>query len=161
MLVSSETLPEAHPASRAAHQCGPVRSEGSALRIRFVALAGFLTVFVACSSQDPDSRPSVMTHALEGMEGCLACHNVGAVAAVPDIPPNHAERGNETCLWCHSPTAAIQTAEPTALLHAVEGMTQCLLCHAVGTMEGVPDVPADHEGQPNESCLWCHSPSET
>ena len=31
------------------------------------------------------------------------------------------------------------------------------MCHAVGVMPPVPDVPASHEGRANETCLWCHA----
>ena len=34
----------------------------------------------------------------------------------------------------------------------------CMMCHAAGVMEPVPDIPAEsHEGRGNETCLWCHT----
>ncbi|MFH1764635.1 MAG: hypothetical protein ABIF09_10625 [Gemmatimonadota bacterium] len=45
-----------------------------------------------------------------------------------------------------------------AVSHDVEGKANCIMCHAVGVMEPVPDVPASHEGRANESCMMCHAP---
>ena len=44
-----------------------------------------------------------------------------------------------------------------AMSHDAAGKDNCMLCHAVGVMPPVPDVPADHEGRGNDSCLWCHA----
>lgn len=45
-----------------------------------------------------------------------------------------------------------------AMAHEVEGKENCMMCHAIGVMPPVPDVPADHEGRGNETCVWCHAP---
>jgi len=45
-----------------------------------------------------------------------------------------------------------------AMSHDPAGKDNCLMCHAVGVMEPVPDVPASHEGRTNGQCLWCHAP---
>jgi hypothetical protein len=42
--------------------------------------------------------------------------------------------------------------------HDLAGKENCMMCHAVGVMEPVPDVPASHEGRANETCVWCHAP---
>jgi len=51
-----------------------------------------------------------------------------------------------------------QTKSP-AVTHDVEGKANCLMCHAPGVMEPVPDVPADHEGRTIETCMMCHAPT--
>ena len=45
-----------------------------------------------------------------------------------------------------------------AMPHDGAGKENCLMCHAVGVMPPVPDVPASHEGRVSEQCLWCHTP---
>ena len=44
-----------------------------------------------------------------------------------------------------------------AMSHDAAGKENCMMCHAVGVMEPVPDVPASHEGRAVETCLWCHA----
>jgi len=44
-----------------------------------------------------------------------------------------------------------------AMSHDAAGKENCMMCHAVGVMPPVPDVPASHEGRGNETCLWCHA----
>jgi hypothetical protein len=44
-----------------------------------------------------------------------------------------------------------------AVSHDVEGKANCLMCHAAGVMEPVPDVPASHAGRAVETCMWCHA----
>lgn len=44
-----------------------------------------------------------------------------------------------------------------AMSHDVAGKENCMMCHAIGVMPPVPDVPANHEGRGNETCLWCHA----
>ncbi len=46
-----------------------------------------------------------------------------------------------------------------AMAHDAAGKENCMMCHAVGVMPPVPDVPADHEGRVNEQCGWCHTPN--
>lgn len=53
---------------------------------------------------------------------------------------------------------AAQTKAP-AVTHDVEGKANCLMCHAPGVMEPVPDVPASHEGRTVETCMMCHAPT--
>lgn len=45
-----------------------------------------------------------------------------------------------------------------AVSHDLEGKANCLMCHAVGVMPPVPDVPASHEGRTVETCMMCHAP---
>ena len=44
-----------------------------------------------------------------------------------------------------------------AMSHDAAGKDNCMMCHAVGVMPPVPDVPANHEGRGSDSCLWCHA----
>ncbi len=55
-----------------------------------------------------------------------------------------------------SPAAAQGT--PPAMTHDLQGKDNCMMCHAVGVMEAIPDVPADHEGRAVDTCLMCHAP---
>lgn len=41
--------------------------------------------------------------------------------------------------------------------HDLAGKENCMMCHAIGIMPPVPDVPADHRGRGNETCQWCHA----
>lgn len=62
-----------------------------------------------------------------------------------------------------APRAAAQQAQPKAaakppaVQHDLEGRAQCLMCHAAGVMEAVPDVPATHKSYTEQACLWCHA----
>ncbi len=51
-----------------------------------------------------------------------------------------------------------QEAKPKAVSHSVEGRDNCMMCHS-GAMQGVPGVPASHEGRANETCMLCHGPN--
>jgi hypothetical protein len=44
-----------------------------------------------------------------------------------------------------------------AMSHDLAGKENCMMCHAAGVMEPVPDIPASHEGRAVETCLWCHA----
>ncbi|MDH3457278.1 MAG: nitrate reductase cytochrome c-type subunit [Gemmatimonadota bacterium] len=50
-----------------------------------------------------------------------------------------------------------EAKKPPVVPHAVEGQTQCLMCHKAGVMEAVPDAPANHAERVNETCLLCHA----
>lgn len=54
--------------------------------------------------------------------------------------------------------AQAPAARPPAVRHDLTGRDQCLMCHAPGIMEPVPDVPSSHADRPNAVCLWCHAP---
>lgn len=105
------------------------------------------------------TKPPAVQHDLAGRDNCLMCHTPGAMEPVPDVPANHDGRPNEACLWCHAADAEIQTADPPAISHALEGRDNCLMCHTAGAMEPVPDVPAKHEGIGNQYCRLCHQPA--
>lgn len=47
-------------------------------------------------------------------------------------------------------------AQPVAVRHHLVGRHDCLMCHRVGAIEVVPDVPATHADRPSDTCLWCH-----
>ncbi|MFQ6001219.1 MAG: cytochrome c3 family protein [Anaerolineae bacterium] len=42
--------------------------------------------------------------------------------------------------------------------HPLEGREACLACHEAG-VGGATQIPTDHVGRPNESCITCHSPT--
>ena len=131
------------------------------MRIWTIACMGLLAGLLEpppIAAQEAEARPSVVSHALQGMTACQTCHTAGVMPAVPDTPEStHVGRGDETCLWCHAPDASVQTATPSAVSHGLEGQGNCLLCHG-GTMGGISAVPEDHGPFPNTSCLWCHTP---
>ena len=60
--------------------------------------------------------------------------------------------------------SAAAQEKPSVMAHDAAGKENCMMCHAAGVMEPVPDAPASHEGRGNDTCLWCHaadSPMQT
>jgi hypothetical protein len=49
---------------------------------------------------------------------------------------------------------------PPQIPHPLEGRATCLGCHEDGLL-GADEVPADHAGRTNETCLSCHQPAMT
>jgi hypothetical protein len=101
-------------------------------------------------------RPMPVPHDLAGRDDCLMCHQVGAMDAVTEVPPSHADRANKTCMWCHGADSPLQTTDPALILHDLAGRDDCLMCHAPGAMEGVTETPANHEGRESSDCMMCH-----
>ncbi|MEW6033418.1 MAG: NapC/NirT family cytochrome c [Chloroflexota bacterium] len=89
-------------------------------------------------------------HTIEGTSDCLRCHGSGAFKA---FPANHAGRGNETCSQCHSLSPNPRPLTGTRIPHRIEGRSDCLLCHASGSLK---PFPADHAGRSNDTCVLCH-----
>ena len=112
----------------------------------------------ALAQEAAATKPPVVAHELEGRDECLMCHS-GAMEGIPAVPANHEGRPNSACLWCHAEDAAIQAVEAAVIAHELEGRDECGMCHTSG-MEGIPQAPSDHEGRPNDSCVWCHEVSE-
>ena len=54
--------------------------------------------------------------------------------------------------------AVAQNLKPRPVLHDLAGRDNCLMCHEVGAMEPVTDVPESHAGWESATCLWCHAP---
>lgn len=106
-------------------------------------------------------RPAPVPHDLAGRDSCLMCHQVGAMEAVTDITPNHADWANITCLWCHATDSPMLTIDPPVIPHITAGRDDCLMCHAPGAMEPVTDTPPSHEGRQSEHCRMCHMPAES
>ncbi len=121
-----------------------------------LATVGLLAAF---AWQQGWTTPPAMSHSAEGRDDCMMCHKAGAMEPVPDAPANHVDRPSEICLMCHAPDAAVQTTAPVAVPHSLEGRDDCLMCHTVGAMEPVPDVPEDHAGMENAYCTLCHQPA--
>jgi hypothetical protein len=57
--------------------------------------------------------------------------------------------------WAAPASAQMEGIMPVS--HDTEGRDACLMCHAPGAMEPIPDVPASHEGRTEAVCLWCHA----
>lgn len=101
--------------------------------------------------------PVAVEHEIKDPGKCLACHKTGMMDA-PVVPDTHMDRPDATCMWCHGPEAEVQTTEPAAMGHELDGKHTCLQCHRGGVDEEAPDVPASHEGRTDEYCTLCHSP---
>ncbi len=125
---------------------------------RVISLFGVLCLMgLTFGSLRAQEKPPVTAHDLEGRETCLMCHAPEVMPAAPDVPENHEGRANETCQWCHAADSPMQTTGAKQTSHDLEGKDNCLMCHAPGVMEPVPDAPESHEGRGIETCLWCHT----
>ena len=107
-------------------------------------------------AQQAPTKPPVMKHAAAGRQNCLMCHNRGVMPAVPDVPENHANRPVEACQWCHAADAVMQSKTAPVVTHVSAGREKCMMCHNIGVMEAVPDVPADHKDRAENLCSLCH-----
>ncbi|HWP36203.1 MAG TPA: hypothetical protein VNL18_01495 [Gemmatimonadales bacterium] len=129
-----------------------------------LALVAAATTMIAGSvtaqTPTPAAKPPAMKHAAAGREKCMMCHAKGVMEAVPDAPASHgADWPVEACGWCHAPDAAMQSKTPPVMPHTAAGRDKCLMCHNVGVMEAVPDVPADHKARAETTCKLCHQPA--
>jgi hypothetical protein len=115
----------------------------------FAGLVVFVALLVVAASAyglTLQEFPAV-PHPAEGLEDCLACHDLEQEYAFPE---DHGGRGNELCLACHE----VDASESIPVVpHDTEGREDCLVCHATGSIE---PFPADHEGRESASCLACH-----
>lgn len=98
-------------------------------------------------------------------ESCGTCHK--EVIARPDKFPQidiDTHGGQTTCVTCHSPhspltglSTAADDDSPKAgfpwISHALEGRSDCLLCHDTS---GMKPFPEDHNGRGQDTCLNCH-----
>jgi mono/diheme cytochrome c family protein len=100
--------------------------------------------------------PAPIPHSLEGREECFTCHAIGAVDA-PPVPVDH-EEDVTLCTTCHAVwlAPAIAAAAPPAIPHEVEGRSDCLVCHKLGTADA-PRVPDNHNGLASDICQTCHT----
>ena len=57
--------------------------------------------------------------------------------------------------------AVAQVVRPGEVPHDLAGRDDCLMCHQVGAMEPVTDVPPSHADRASVTCLWCHGPAAT
>jgi len=125
---------------------------------RFVGLLGVLFLLgVMGSPLSSQVKTTAASHDLAGKENCMMCHAVGVMEPVPDVPASHEGRVNAQCVWCHAPDADMVTKGAPQFTHDPAGKDNCMMCHAVGVMEPVPDVPANHEGRDVKVCTWCHT----
>ncbi|MEJ2733177.1 MAG: c-type cytochrome [Anaerolineae bacterium] len=99
--------------------------------------------------------PAPVPHTLEGRSECFACHAIGAVDA-PSVPADH-EQDVTLCTTCHAVWLApgIAAAASPAIPHEVEGRSDCLVCHKLGTADA-PRVPDNHNGLTGDICQTCH-----
>ncbi|MDO8751323.1 MAG: hypothetical protein Q7K03_09315 [Dehalococcoidia bacterium] len=119
---------------------------------------------------ETSTNAPAVPHTLAGRAECLICHASG-IASAPAAPPNMKSLPNEHCLLCHQPGGAARATPipgsvtptppavggPPAIPHALEGRTDCLMCHATG-VAGAPAVPANHVGRTSNTCNLCHKP---
>lgn len=92
---------------------------------------------------------SPVSHDVEGLTGCLACHDQ---AGLRPTPADHGGRSVESCTLCHRSLEST-TSSPVRVPHPVEDRANCASCHSSPL---VPPVPADHERRGNEMCVLCH-----
>ena len=124
---------------------------------RFVSVSGALFLLVLMASPlMAQEKPPVIPHDAAGKENCMMCHAPEVMPPVPDVPATHEGRPNESCLWCHAADSPMQGDGANTITHDLAGKDNCMMCHAVGVMPPVPDVPASHEGRANTTCQWCH-----
>jgi hypothetical protein len=102
-------------------------------------------------------------HPLEGRSDCLGCHALGkGVVRITQVPADHKGRDNDSCALCHKPgppvTPTPEVGGPPGVPHPLEGRAECLGCHASG-VAGFPQVPADHAGRTDDTCVLCHKPA--
>ena len=121
-------------------------------------LGGVMVAAFLAAPLGGQEKPTVPTHDMAGKDNCLMCHAVGVMPPVPDVPESHEGRENLTCLWCHAADSPMQTTGPMVVGHDLAGKDNCLMCHAVGVMPPVPDVPEDHADRTVATCTWCHLP---
>jgi hypothetical protein len=128
---------------------------------RLLAIVSLMAGVGAVSAfYQQSTKPTVMSHEAAGREQCMMCHMAGAMEAVPDAPASHDDKELATCMMCHAADSPMQTAEPKAISHPLEGRDNCAMCHAPGAMEPVPDTPANHEGWDAKYCTMCHKAAE-
>ncbi len=162
--AAATPAPAAAPAAIAAPTAAPAISD----------------TITATATAAPAGLVPAIPHGLAGRDQCLACHAVGGPA--PNVPAaDHAGRSNDVCQNCHKPAsaaapatgaitttvAATNTVTTTApatgaapvVPHSLTARSQCLLCHAGGGAG--PNVPADHAGWTDETCLDCHKASQS
>jgi hypothetical protein len=119
-----------------------------------------LSLVIVTAAVAQTLRPAPVLHDLAGRDDCLMCHQMGAMEVVTDVPETHAGWQSGTCLWCHHPDSPMRTIEPPTIKHDTAGRDDCLMCHAPGAMEPVPDTPESHEGRESTHCGMCHHPAD-
>ncbi len=129
---------------------------------RFTTIAGpgLLVGLVVTVAFAQTMKPRPVLHDLAGRDNCLMCHEAGVMEPVTDVPSDHAGWESVTCLWCHAPDSPVLTTEPNYIPHDLAGRDDCLMCHAPGAMDAVPNTPEDHEGRESSHCQMCHERAE-
>jgi len=122
------------------------------------AVIGLVGVAMPATVVAQDKKPSVSKHGPEGREDCLSCHATATDSSKAVPAETHANRANESCLLCHAKDAAIQTKDAKPFAHAVQGKTNCQMCHKEGKMKA-PVTPAESHpaaAMDNKVCMYCH-----
>ncbi len=150
-----------HKPAGAAAPAGPTVTATATAAATAAATA---TMTVTATTVPATTGVPTIPHDLAGRDQCLLCHAVGGPA--PNVPADHAGRTNDMCESCHKPAGAAAPAgaapaasAPPLVPHSLEARSQCLLCHAAGG--AATNVPADHAGRTNDTCLGCHKPSQS
>jgi hypothetical protein len=66
--------------------------------------------------------------------------------------------GSVVLLGVSVTVAVAQVLRPMPVPHDLAGRDDCLMCHQVGAMDPVTDIPPSHTDRVNMTCLWCHGP---
>ncbi len=128
-----------------------------------LVIAFLIPTFIAAQSTHPP-----ITHAIEGFEDCLQCHQTGTAGA-QQIPDNHVGIKNNICIVCHKSNVTDEQASGLQLLvpHSVVGYENCLDCHREGGSAPPPEIPdtvptptgdpvIPHTLVERDNCLECH-----
>ncbi|MBI2858704.1 MAG: NapC/NirT family cytochrome c [Chloroflexi bacterium] len=98
-------------------------------------------------------------------DSCQKCHVRGNAAPTPPSPTTPAPTLPAPTAPAPTPPApTIPTPAPPAqtaptvpsIPHSLEGRSDCLMCHAAGS---VKPFPAGHAGRTSQSCQACHKPA--
>ncbi len=141
-------------------------------RVVGIALLVVAVLMVAaCGSEDASGQTTVgqiglgvldtppgVPHTFDERSDCTTCHSP-TVSVLPLVPTDHAGRSDHHCTLCHK-LEGEESIDPRPITHPLEGLTECLSCHATGLVTA-PVVTEEMAALTDESCLLCHWPAGT
>ncbi len=106
----------------------------------------------------PSDFPQVDMGEMGGQADCITCHDPHDPRAgmPPQVP--HALEGRTDCQLCHNPQKHEPWVEPPPQLpHTLEGRTDCLSCHGPEGFRGATLPLIPHTLEGRTDCLVCHN----
>jgi len=106
-----------------------------------------------CHSPAATTKPisgSAVPHSVRDSGDCLVCHGKGAFKA---FPASHAGRPSSSCTVCHGTSTTAVSLSGPSIPHSLQGRSDCLICHARGSLK---PFPAGHAGRTSSTCQLCH-----